>query len=378
MGYRVVIVGGGVYGCAVAWQLARQGGDVCLLESDSIASGASGGFGKRGIRANRRDLRELPLMRRAYDIWPRLADEIDAPTGYERTGGLNLIEQETTGTKGGVVAAETHARTQRNLGIPTEVLSAARVGELEPDVGPDVRAGLYCPLDGIADHTATTRGLAAAARRHGATVREETTAVDVRRDGDRVTSVITDHGDTVDVGQTLLLLNNAGAAPLVRDLLGVELPVWRVYPQALLLAPTNGATSPRHLLGHDHRPLALKRLPDATVMLSGGWRGRWDTEHGRGELVQENVEGNLRTAAEVLPPLGKAHLDSADASRAESCGVDEIPIIDTVPGTRNVIVGAGWSGHGFAIAPAVAELLARWVRTGTRPELLRPFSHARF
>ena len=68
-----VIVGGGIYGCAVAWELAKRGADVLLLEAQSIASGASGGLGERGVRANGRDLRELPLMRLAYDIWPSAA-----------------------------------------------------------------------------------------------------------------------------------------------------------------------------------------------------------------------------------------------------------------------------------------------------------------
>ncbi|WP_211210250.1 NAD(P)/FAD-dependent oxidoreductase [Actinopolyspora halophila] len=373
----MVIVGGGIYGCATAWHLARQGADVHLLEAATIASGASGGFGKRGVRANQRDLRELPLMRTAYDLWPRLADDIGACTGYERTGGIHLIERATTGTEGEIGAAETHARVQRDLGIPTEVLDPEQVRDLEPDVCHDVQAGLYSPLDGIADHTATTRGLAQAARRHGATVREDTTVVDLRRDGDRITAVVTDKGETVDVGHTLLLLNNTGAAALVR-LLGTELPMWRVFPQALLLRPHGDAASPRHLLGHDHRRLALKRLPDGTVMLSGGWRGRWNAEHERGELIQENVDGNRHTAADVFPPLGNARLESGDASRAESCSVDEIPVIDTVPATSNVLVGAGWSGHGFAIAPAVADLLAQWVITGERPDPLRPFSYMRF
>ncbi|HEV8190636.1 MAG TPA: FAD-dependent oxidoreductase, partial [Ktedonobacterales bacterium] len=88
MQHDYVIIGGGVYGSGVAWELARRGADVLLLESGTIASGASGGPGKRGVRANGRDVRELPLMRMAYELWPKLAGEIGAPTGYERIGNL--------------------------------------------------------------------------------------------------------------------------------------------------------------------------------------------------------------------------------------------------------------------------------------------------
>ena len=71
-----VIIGGGVYGCATAWELAKRGAEVMLLEADEIAAGASGGPGKRGVRANGRDLRELPLMRAAYRRWPTLHEEL--------------------------------------------------------------------------------------------------------------------------------------------------------------------------------------------------------------------------------------------------------------------------------------------------------------
>ena len=79
-----VIVGGGIYGAATACHLARGGGDVMLLESRRIGSGASGGMGKRGVRANGRDLRELPLMTLAYDLWPSLSEDLGQPTGRLR------------------------------------------------------------------------------------------------------------------------------------------------------------------------------------------------------------------------------------------------------------------------------------------------------
>ena len=70
-----LVVGGGVMGVATAWELARQGASVTLVEAAEIACGASGGFGQRGVRANGRDLRELPLMAMAYEIWVPLAGD---------------------------------------------------------------------------------------------------------------------------------------------------------------------------------------------------------------------------------------------------------------------------------------------------------------
>ncbi|GAA1075011.1 NAD(P)/FAD-dependent oxidoreductase [Nocardiopsis composta] len=377
MKHQFVIIGGGVHGCAAAWRLADAGEDVLLLEAGAIASGASGGFGRRGVRANRRDLRELPLMRAAYRIWPELDERLGAATGYERTGGMYLIEQETTGTRGGLIAAQAHAEVQTRLGVPTEAIGRDRVLELEPAVSPAVRGALYCPLDGTADHTATTRAFAEAARKRGATLLEDREVTAVERAGGRVTAVRTARGERFEVGTALLVLNNTGAPGLLRDGFGVDLPVWRILPQALQVAPAGGPPM-AHLVGHDHRPLSVKPLPDGTVMVSGGWRGRWNAGLRRGETTEEAVRGNLRTAAEVYPDLAGAELLHAAAGSPESCSADEIPIVDLVPGTGNAWVGTGWTGHGFAIAPAVAESLTAWARTGTRPDDLAPFSLARF
>ncbi len=87
-----LVIGGGVFGTGVTLEIAKSGRGVRLLEKQRIASGASGGPGRRGVRANGRDVRELPLMKIAYDIWPELNNDLDANPFFERTGNLLLIE----------------------------------------------------------------------------------------------------------------------------------------------------------------------------------------------------------------------------------------------------------------------------------------------
>lgn len=374
MRYRFVLVGAGVYGCALAWHLARRGAEVMVLEAAEIASGGSGGLGRRGVRANRRAGAELPLMRLAYPLWERLADDLGADVGYERTGGLNLVEQEVTGTRGGLASMRARAWHQTELGIPTEVLDRSQVREYEPNVADAVRAALWCPLDGTANHTATTRAFASAARAAGAQFMEHAEVVDLVRDGARVSAVTLADGERIDVGEAVVLLNNTGVAELAAGL-DVFLPLWRMVPQAL----TMNAAGPvcRHLVGHDHRLLSMKPL-EAGVMVSGGWRGRWNPDTRRGESIEDNVERNVAEARTVFPALADAVVEQVDTSRAETCSVDQLPVVDTLPTARNVFVGTGWSGHGFAIAPAVATLLADWLIGGTRPEALLPLQYSRF
>lgn len=367
-----VIVGGGIYGVATAWALATRGADVLVLEASAVAAGASGGIGKRGVRANGRDLREMPLMRVAYDRWPGLDAELGASTGYERIGHLQLYDRSHD-----VGAAAVRARVQTAMGIPTAHLEGDRVREVEPGLGPKVLGGLHAPLDGVADHEATTHAYAQAAQRAGATIRTNAAVVGLALTGGAVRSVTLADGSSIDVGRELLLLNNGGIAGLLEQDLACRLPVWTVFPQVVRSTPAPRAPF-RSLIGHMHRPVALKMIPGASVMLSGGWRGRWNADRGRSETIPASVTGNWAEAVSLFPAIGELEIAESMADRAETTCLDLVPVIDRVPGASNVLVACGWSGHGWAIAPAVAPLLAEWALGGHSPEPLRPFALSRF
>jgi sarcosine oxidase subunit beta len=341
---RVAVAGAGVIGCATAWHLASRGVDVVVYERGAIASGASGGLGKRGVRANMRDPAELALARRAHELWPSLHERLGAPTGFERTGHLQLSEDDAN--LGEIVAR------QRDAGIECAVVSGGELRELEPDLCDGVIAAVHCPSDGIADHTATTRAFADAARRAGAEFREHTEVRVEDIDADRI-----------------LVAANAGARELL-DRIGVRLPTANVYPQVLVTQPLDRVVV-RHLVGHAGRPLAIKTLPDRSVMITGGRFGR------DGIVDDGEVEANFADAVVIFPALAEARVERAVADRAESVTRDLLPVVDELAGT-NVVVAAGWSGHGWAIAPVVAECLAVWIETGERPDVLRPFCLDRF
>jgi sarcosine oxidase subunit beta len=374
MSSSYVVIGGGVYGTATAWNLGQRGRDVTLLEADAVASGASGGPGKRGVRANGRDPRELPLVASAYDLWSDLSSEYDI--GYERTGHLLLYERESGRLDGGYESAPARNRLQTGLGVETEVLDETAVRAREPRVSQNVVGALYCPNDGVVDHTKTTRQLADLAADAGAAVHEDTPVSGFEFDDDRVTTVVTERG-RFDVDEQVVLLSNAHVPRIVERELGVDLPVWETYPQVVTTEPMD--TVPvDHLIGHDHRRLALKELPGDRVMVSGGWSGEWDETRQRGTTVPERVSGNLEAAGAVFPDLADVRTEQADASRVETVSADGVPILSDLPGVDNLLVGTGWTGHGYAISLEVARLLARWAVEGDRPALLEPFDVRRF
>ncbi len=365
-----VIIGGGVYGAGVAWWLAEQGAEVVLLEARKIGNGASAGPGRRGTRANGRDMRELPLVKRAHEMWPSLHERLGAAQFFERLGHLLLIERDQD-----LSTCAARALLQNQHGTETHMLDQVQVRDREPHVSDKVIGALYCPLDGVSDHTAVTGAFATAGRRAGATIREDTGVDRLEIERGRASAVITTQGERIEVGRTLFVLANAGVEALVAD--RISLPVWSRAFQVMLTVPME--TVPlNHLIGHVSRTLAIKAEAGNRLMISGGYPGNWDAERETGTAIETYVQANLADAVAVFPGLEGLKIESTDADHLESVSVDDIPVIDLVPGTENALYAHAWCGHGWAIAPAVTKMLAEWGMRGRRPALLAPFSHARF
>ena len=264
---------------------------------------------------------------------------------------------------------------QNALGTETHMLNSAAVRDLEPGVSEAVIGALHCPNDGVSDHTAATEAYAAAARRAGAEVRCDTRVGQVETAGGRAQAVVTAAGERIEIGRSLFMLANAGVDGLLGDHL--RLPIWSRTFQVLITAPVEGP-GVRHLIGHMSRTLAVKGESGNRVMVSGGLPGVWDPVTERGTALDASIAANLADAAAVFPQLAGAGVELADADHLETVSVDGIPVIDTVPGMDNTIYATAWCGHGWAIAPALTEMLAEWGMTWHRPELLAPFAHARF
>ena len=366
-----VIIGGGVYGVAAAWHLAQGGAEVLVLERWTVASGASGGPGRRGVRANGRDRRELPLMREAYPVWEGIHDLLGQDGLFERTGNLKLVGREQD-----MHQARAQAWMQNRLGIETHVLDAAQVREIEPHVEPGMLGGILCPNDGVADHTATTRAYAAAARRAGVEIREQTEAVGIEYDrSGNASGVRLVDGAVAEAAAGVLVLSNWSVPELLAG--AIDMPVWSEAFQVLVSRPV-AAVPFRHVIGHTNRTLSLKEEPGNRIMISGGYRGHYDRATHVGKATQSSIDANVADTVATYPSLAGIEIEVADAGHLESVSVDQVPVIDCLPDSPNVWYATGWCGHGWAIAPVVARLIADAARERACPALLQPFSRARF
>ena len=132
--------------------------------------------------------------------------------------------------------------------------------------------------------------------------------------GETVVALETDTGEEIAVAGHLFLLANGGVQDLVRH--WVELPTWNAAFQVLVSRPL-GDNPVRHLVGHAHRILSLKRESGERLMISGGHQGRWDAARGTGETLAEAVAANVADAVTVYPALEGLEIERADAGHLE-------------------------------------------------------------
>jgi sarcosine oxidase subunit beta len=347
----IVIIGGGLVGLSAAFHLRRADSriSVTVLERARVGDAASGASAA-GVRAMGRDPAERALALESLGRWPALDRELEGKTGYRRGGGLRVALDDA----GWAEARETVA-AQRAAGVPVELVDAATARRLAPGLSSDCRGGVHCAIDGQAEALATVQAFAAAARRLGARIEEGAVAGTLALDGRRVAAVVRGDGarEACDVA---IVAGGAWTAPLLASV-GVSLPLLGRGLQMLLTDPAPASLA--SVVGCFGRPLSLKQLDDGAYLIGGGWPARIPDASVNGwEVLSDSIRGSLEVARAVYPPL-----DARPVARSwagiEAFTPDDLPVLGPVPGVDGLLVAAGFSGHGFALVPAVGDILAR-------------------
>lgn len=363
----VVIIGGGVMGCAIAFELATRGVPVIIVEQREVAASASGASAG-GVRQQGRDLRELPLALRAIPRWPSLADRLGADLEYRRGGHLTLIEDEAL-----LPAFAESVTRQQAAGLDIRLVDPDDLARIMPGVAATVVAGSYTPEDGHANPILTTKAFADAAVRAGARLRERTTMTGFRRDtAGRIVAVET----TAGAFPCRWAVNAAGAwAGEVARLAGTTIPLRPACYQMLVTAPAPHVLDP--VVGCVGRPLSLKQVPEGGFVVGGGWPGTVHLDNGRAGTVGAHIAGSAAACTGILPLLRQLPLLRA-WSGMEGESPDGIPMIGPAPDGPGLFHCCGFTGHGFAISPEVGGVVGIWLATGAPPYDMQHFDPARF
>jgi len=383
----VLVIGGGIVGAATAYQLARRGAEVILLEADQLASGATGrNLGFIWLHT-RRPGPELELVMATRNGLEGLPDELGADFGLRTNGGLIYFTTEAQ-------AAVMREFVERRVGdgVPMRLLDGDEAREMAPILPETVLGASFCPLDAQIDSRRYVRAFAAAAQRAGARVVEGTAARTLETRDGRITRVSTDIGP-ISAGHVVLA---AGAwSPYLAAQLGLDLPI---HPMRLQIVQTEPMAPRldvvlygpaavkqyamfRELPSYRHEAFAteledrlgLALLESACQTADGSYLlgiamdfpgFDWKPDLAGVALVAEGM-------AAALPELRAARFARAWAGVLPMTS-DSLPIIGRAPGFDDLIIASGHvfgNGAGPTTGMLVADLIC-----GTEPAMdMTPF-----
>jgi glycine/D-amino acid oxidase-like deaminating enzyme len=371
----VVIIGGGIIGCAIAYHLALRSVDVLLLERGQLnreASGATAGnlhlqmisckdkFDEGSFGS--RDRAEADLHRVAGEVWRGLEAELRADLGVRLGGGLMVGE-----TPADLAQLKVKSGFENTMGIRTEMISGSEIRGIEPALYDELIAADWCPAEGFANPLLVGPTYARRCTEAGARikVRCEVTAIEAGTLGG---FAIHTSAGIVDARR---IVDAAGAwAARIAAMVGVTLPVEGEILQVHVTETWRPVMTT--MVQHASRVLTLKQTQYGTFLIGGGWPGQ--LIDGEVKVPQlSSLMGNTWTAAHVMPLLKEVSILRSWAGLS--------PIL----GGRVLIVGesrvrgfyvAVPAATGFTIAPVVGRMMAEQIVLGKLDPLLEHFDVA--
>ena len=368
---RVVIIGGGIVGCSVAYHLTKLGWkDVVLLERKQLTSGTT--WHAAGLIAQLRATANMTkLAKYSQELYGNLEEETGVATGFKRVGSITAA---LTGER----LEELHrsAAMARAFGVEVEEISPSEIKQRYEHLNIEgVTGGVYLPLDGQGDPANIALALAKGARQRGATVQERVKVTDIVKNGRRVTSVNWQGEDgTSGEIETDMIVNCAGMwGQDVGRMAGVNVPLHACEHFYIVSEPITGLTQ-----------LPVLRVPDecayykedAGKLMLGAFEPRakpWGME-GISESFEfdqlqedfDHFEPILEKAVNRMPMLGEAGIHTF-FNGPESFTPDNAYHLGLAPNMDNVWVAAGFNSIGIQSAGGAGMALAAWMDTGAKP-----------
>ena len=364
---RVVVVGGGVIGCSVAYHLGKMGwSDVVLLERRELTSGTT--WHAAGLVGQLRStINMTKLARYTGELYAGLEAETGQATGYRRCGSISLA---TTGAR--FEELRRSASMAKVFGLPVNVLSTDEIGALYPIANLEgVVGGIHIPSDGYANAVDVTQALAKGARAAGVQIFQNTKVTGIRHDGRRATGVDTDAG-RIDADFVVLCPGMWG-----RDLaasVGVNLPLHACEHYYVMFEAIPGLAPELPVL-RDYDHCAYFKY-DAGKLLVGAFEPNarpWGMSGIPEDFFYGEINGDFDHFAPVLedairrvPALENAGIQKFFCG-PESFTPDVRYHLGEAPELKNCFVAAGLNSIGLQSAGGIGKVVAEWMRDGHPP-----------
>ena len=367
-----VIIGGGVIGCAIQYNLAQLGvANTVLLERDVLGSGSTG-RSQAICRMHYSNRITTQLAWQSLQVFSDFDARVGGHSGFVRTGYLVVVNEADEG------GLERNVAMHQELGVPASVVSQDDLSQVAPMVTlyDDERAA-WEPESGYADPYQVTVSYAARAREAGARILTRSPAAGIEVRGDRVQAVVTVAGERIATDTVVV-----AAGPWSKQVLagvGVDVPLVPVRHQVATVARPVESVPHHPTVGDISQSFSFR--PDGSNFTTMGFGD--DDEQSDPDAYPQGLE--LPQAAVARAKLARRVPGMADAyyrggwSGLFTTTPDWHPVLDAVPGTEGLYCAIGFSGHGFKLSPAIGKSVAELVVKGSARDVdLTPLRFTRF
>ncbi|MDD4613931.1 MAG: FAD-binding oxidoreductase, partial [Caldisericia bacterium] len=342
----VVVIGGGVIGTAIAYELTLRGvRDIVLVEKNTLFSGATARCGA-GVRQQWGTEMNLRLSIGSVKRYETLAEELDYPHGIEfsQTGYFMPVYTEKQRQQ-----FEKNVSLQRKFGLDVQYLQPEECRSIVPIVSLDGLLGAtYYDKDGYLSPFHTTAAYAEAAKRNGVCIEKNTEVLGFTMEKETIRSVKTNRGDI----SCDCVVNAAGGwSQEIAQMAHVTLPLFSERHQILVTEPIEPLFRPM-VMSFTHG-FYTQQEPNGAILMGVG-----DPHEPKGYNMDHSYHF-LHTVASlvtsVLPAVGKARV-VRQWSGLYNISPDKAPILGLPKEVNNMFLAVGFSGHGFMVAPMVSEM----------------------
>mgnify|MGYP002778891500 CR=1 FL=1 len=369
----VVVIGGGAAGCAAAYQLAKRGKQVVLLEMRGVCSGASGrNGGHTGSGSSMHTRVGQAVYRLTHENFRLIRDELPIELGDDFALRLNgSIDIATTEQQWEHLVETTEASAE--LGADVRLLDRQELREMVPVVADSVLGAKYARNGGHLWPFSLVHALAGGARRHGALIFPWTPAREIVTSNGLVTCVRTDRGAIAT--DTVVVATNAWTPTILGDL-----PVGAVVPargQIIVTQPVGPILPFPFGTNFDKE---YGRQTATGQLLCGGFR-RLDEDEGLGHYEEKVtpavISGIASCLAGIFPVVRNVRVVRSWAG-IMGFTADGLPLIGAYDSAEGIYVTAGYNGGGFSWTIAAGKVVAQMIAGEASEFDLAPFDPNRF
>ena len=382
--YDVIVVGGGIIGCSVAWQLGKRGKNVLLLERNDSASGSAGATDGFVGCHTKKPGPQLDLAIQSIAMFDEIMEDLGPDIDFEaNAGGLQPVEDKEQWD-----VLSQMVEKQRESGVDVRMISAQEACRLVPGLSPDIYGALYSPTANKVNPLRLTFAYRRLARESGVTILDGVTVTGFTLEGGRIKAVQSDHGEF----PCGTVVNCCGSwAGKVAKLAGLDLPI----------KPRKGQLAVTEPIGFYMRPTLQcarynvikfhpERIKDPTVLRLGSSMNIVQTAEGslvfggtrefvdfEGENTFEAIETMAKRVLRFFPQLKDVSVIRC-FSGFRPYTPDGLPLLGEVSSLPGFYMAAGHEGDGIAMSPITGKLIAELIVDGAPSYDISSFSPNRF